>query len=77
MQVPIFTTCTDKYRLVPNTVIVISPYLLVSGVTQYSLYRCAMAEGITIGTGTELTTSAPAYPAQLRAYRYKLHYYYQ
>ena len=26
MLVPIFTTC--KYRLVPNTVIVISPYLL-------------------------------------------------
>ena len=68
MQVPIFTTG----RLVPNTVLVILPYLLVSGVAQYSLYQCAMAYGITI----ELTTSAPAYPAQLRAYRYKLHYYY-
>ena len=43
---------------------VISPYLLVSGVTQYSLYRCAMAWGITIGTSTELTTSVPAYPAR-------------
>ena len=71
MQVPIFT------RLVPNTVIVISSYLLVSGVTQYSLYQFAMAYDITIGTGTELMTSAPAYPAQLRAYRYKLNYYYR
>ena len=75
MLVPIFTTC--KYRLVPNTVIVISPYLLMSGVTQYSLYRCAMAWGITLGTSAELTTSAPAYPSQLRACQYKLHYYYR
>ena len=41
MQVglPIFATCTGKYRLVPNTgtVILISPYLLVSGVTQYRI----------------------------------------
>ena len=75
MQEPIFTSC--KYRLEQNTVKVISPYLLASGVTQYSLYRCAMAYGITIGTGTELTTRAPAYSAQLRSYQYKLHYYYR